>query len=188
MNHERYVQENHVDVNGHRPVQCQCDHEPSPHRRLHGDGVDAVRAGRSRTCSDAHRPHRSGRRCVAAVGVGRNPVAAHRATEAGGVHAVEFSDGGAARRRDGGRHDVVHGRGSQDSARHGQRTGVPRTPRRRGGTRHGQASPGVAGPGSDRCRAADTTMGRCRRPHRCAVRDRGRRVLGRLHPADPAGG
>ena len=85
------------------------------------------------------------------------------------------------------RHAAVHGRARPHSVGHGQRAGIPRAAGRRGRARQGRAPRGVAGAGCDRRRPAHPAVGGRRRPGRRAVCARRGRVLGRLHPAHPAG-
>ena len=187
MIRERYVQENHVDVNGCGAVQCRGDHAPSPHRRRHGAVLDAVRPGRSRDRRDADRPHRRRGRGVAAAGVGRPADARHRPASRRGVHLGHLPGLRRAGRGDRDRHAAVHGRHRSHSAGHGQRARIPRPARRRGGARQGRGPRGVAGPGRDRRRLADPAVGWCCRPDRRSVCARRGRVLGRLHPARRSG-
>ena len=105
-----------MDVNGCGAVQCRGDHEPGPHRRHDGDGLDAVRAGRSGDRRDADRPHRCRGRSVAAVGVGRRADARDRAASRRGVHLGHVPGVRRARVGHGGCHAAVHGRARPHSA------------------------------------------------------------------------
>ena len=93
-----------MDANGHRAVQCRCDRQPGPHRRLHGDGVDGVRAGGLGDCRHTDRPDRRRGRRVAAAGVGRRADAGDRPAARRGVHPIDIPGMRRARCRDRRRH------------------------------------------------------------------------------------
>ncbi len=175
-----------MDVNGRGAVQCRSEHEPSPHRRPDGDGLDAVRTDRPRDSRDADRPHRGRGRGVASAGVGRRADARHRPAPLRGLHLGHLPCVRLAGCGDRGRHDAVHGGSRSHTTGHCQRTGIPRPARRRRGPRQGRPPRRVAGTRGDRRRPADPAVDRCRRPDRGLVRARCGRLLGWLHPAHPA--
>ena len=126
------------------------------------------------------------RRCgLAAAGLGRSaPLGAGPAT-ARGLHPVRAAHlrtaGGGHGRGDA----AVHGRAGAPAARHGSSPGVPRPPRRGGGSRGWQAV-GLAGLSRCRRAAAHAAMARRGRSRRRGVRAGGSLLLGGVHPADPA--
>ena len=73
-------------------VQCRGDRRPGPHRRLHGDGFDGVRPGRSGDRGHADRPHRRRGCRVAAAGLGRRADAGDRPAAPCGVHPQHLPD------------------------------------------------------------------------------------------------
>ena len=176
-------------MNGPSAVQCRSDDEPGPHRRLHGDGLHAVRAAGPGDRRHADRRHRRRGRGMAAAGVGRHHLAArHRSASrrrrSRGPASSMCVRAGRRHRDD---HAAVHGRARQDSAGHRQCTGIPWPARRRSRARKGPAPLRLAGPGRGRRRIAHPTVGRRRRPGRRAVSRSARPCAGPLHPAHPAG-
>ena len=157
----------------------------SPHRRVAGDRVDAVRPAGPGRVRRSVRPRRAGRSRVAAPGLGRCAAAGAGASPTDGVHPIRPAGLRGARRRDGRCHAAVHGRRRPAAPGYRERAGVPRAAGRRGRPRAGQDS--LAGAGGRRCAAAHRAVARDGRPGRRRVRSCGRDLLGGLHPVDPAG-
>ena len=89
---ERCVGIYHVDANGGRAIQCSHGHEPGPHRRADGVGVDAVRSSRAGVVAGADRPDRRRGCGVVAADVGRGAAAGHRPPAAVGLHQDDLPD------------------------------------------------------------------------------------------------
>ena len=150
---ERYVQKNHVDVNGRGAFNAEVtDNQARTGAFMAMGSMLCVQVGLGdRRHPD--RPHRRRGRRVAAAGLGGPADACHRPAPPGGVHAVDVLRVRGARRGDRLRHHAVHGRVGSDPVGHGQCAGVPWAVGRRGRPRQGPRPVccGRASPASGSC-------------------------------------